>query len=869
MPKGAKKRKVGARSVTHDEVAAYSDTSTLFKSNLFKLQTAELLKEVSPSGSATQGRLEAAVRALRDELTALPSTELSWERGGAASHPHLSHLALANDSVKVAFTPPAKVELAGSYLLRTCAAPGLNVDVTLELPASLLLEKDYLDGRYVDKRLMYLTHLAHLLSTSSRGGEGGGSSKGKAKAKAGATSASVVSAATPPLFITLPHMQSRRWPALQIRLCDLSGGEDGTRAEIEGWSVRLLPSLPADAFPPAKLRAPRCNLRSLGTQPSPTHNNLMRLESGGYGGALQLLHATYARDVSGSLREATTLLKVWLRQRVGGQAASATGFQLSLLLLHLIHTRKITLQMSSYHMLRVVLAFLKTTDLHSTPIVLPPMPSAAAKAPPDARKKKKSGRGDADDADDDEEEDDGEEEEDDDETDAAVGGADAAATHEAVSAFRSYFPWVLVDAHATVNYGCGVSLGALKELSNLAASSLATLDTHALSDAASFSRLLTERRPIVSKYDAVLHVRLPPAGAPPPPGAGKLPLPQVTSEDPTDGADALAAAAAAGAGAPALSHARPSIAVVEGLLALGLSERIELCRAWQPHMPPWDPLAPAAKPSGGGGGGTLMVGLMLDSSKTLQVVDRGPSPSQVAEASAWTALWGPRSETRRFKDGAIIHAVVWDLANAERHTSILHACRALLTRHVGVAAESVRASVGACDDALLGPGGTGVSMTSSVSLTKAFDKLSSTIRNLVRARHARLTATRTRLTATRTLLSGCRLDAPAAAAGLLLSCRLAAASRDPPCPLAVESKASAAPYGAMRLVSKSAATHKPRRDITFAACRSIGLLVMRRSQMLCLGWPSCLLLAPRIPARRRVLTLPFLIPRGRKTSRCR
>ena len=67
----------------------------------------------------------------------------------------------------MAFAPPTKVELAGSYLLRTCAAPQLNVDVSIQLPASILQEKDYLDGRYVDKRLLYLTHLAHLLSTAA------------------------------------------------------------------------------------------------------------------------------------------------------------------------------------------------------------------------------------------------------------------------------------------------------------------------------------------------------------------------------------------------------------------------------------------------------------------------------------------------------------------------------------------------------------------------------------------------------------------------------------------------------------------------------------------------------------------------------
>jgi hypothetical protein len=62
---------------------------------------------------------------------------------------------------------------------------------------------------------------------------------------------------------------------------------------IDGWSVRLIPSLAAGVFTDVKLRAPRCNLRVLGAIPSPTYNNLLRLESG-YGRVLAQLHATYA-----------------------------------------------------------------------------------------------------------------------------------------------------------------------------------------------------------------------------------------------------------------------------------------------------------------------------------------------------------------------------------------------------------------------------------------------------------------------------------------------------------------------------------------------------------------------------------------------
>ncbi|KOO30039.1 nucleolar protein 6 [Chrysochromulina tobinii] len=277
-----KKRKLGA--VTHDEVSGYTQTETLFKSNLFKLQTDELLREVAPF-KAPLTRLEKALRELRTQLLALPAADVWWQRqksgSPTASHPHLAHLALANESVHMTWHAPTKVDLVGSYLLRTVTAPELNVDVAVELPASMFLEKDYLDQRYADKRLLYLTHLAHLLSTAA---------------------ASVVSASSPPRFIALPHMQAHNWP--------------------------------------------RCNLRCLGARPSAAYNNLVRLESQ-YARVLGLLHSTFSRDASGALRDAAVLLRVWLRQRDARQNGCLSGFQITLLMVHLLHTRALSYSMGS------------------------------------------------------------------------------------------------------------------------------------------------------------------------------------------------------------------------------------------------------------------------------------------------------------------------------------------------------------------------------------------------------------------------------------------------------------------------------------------------------------------------------------------
>jgi U3 small nucleolar RNA-associated protein 22 len=332
MGKGGKRRRSESK-VSHDEVAGYAQTEFLFKSNLFKLQTAELIKEVTPAyGAATSG-LEGAVRVLRSRLTALPTAELCWERPtqpgrGAAvgSHAHLERHALRGERVAMPWRPPAAVALVGSYLLRTSTAPEFNLDLTVQLPAGMFLQKDFLDGRYADKRSLYLAHLGHLL-------------RGTAVGECTACTAEDDALVREVRFAALPHQQSHEWPVLELVLGAAGAeAEAAASAEFGGWVVRLIPCITRETFAWGKLRPQRCNLREAGDLPSAAYNNLLRLESG-YGAALSLAHATFARDGSGALREAAVLLKVWLGRRTRGQAGSVTGFQLTLVLIYLLSTR--------------------------------------------------------------------------------------------------------------------------------------------------------------------------------------------------------------------------------------------------------------------------------------------------------------------------------------------------------------------------------------------------------------------------------------------------------------------------------------------------------------------------------------------------
>ena len=61
---------------------------------------------------------------------------------------------------------------------------------------------------------------------------------------------------------------------------------------------------------------------------------------------------------------------------------------------------------------------------------------------------------------------------------------------------------------------------------------------------------------------------------------------------------------------------------------------------------------------------SLVVGLKINGDTCHRAVDRGPPADDIAGVKAFMDLWGDAAELRRFKDGAIVHAVVWNAAES-------------------------------------------------------------------------------------------------------------------------------------------------------------------------------------------------------------
>ena len=60
----------------------------------------------------------------------------------------------------------------------------------------------------------------------------------------------------------------------------------------------------------------------------------------------------------------------------------------------------------------------------------------------------------------------------------------------------------------------------------------------------------------------------------------------------------------------------------------------------------------------------MTLGLLLDTDHAFSILTMGP-PADSPEAKEFRSFWGERSELRRFQDGSINEAVMWDGSGQE------------------------------------------------------------------------------------------------------------------------------------------------------------------------------------------------------------
>eukprot|EP00466_Bigelowiella_natans_P001797 jgi/Bigna1/78753/fgenesh1_pg.57_\ len=334
-----KRQKLDYSIPSTEELINLKETALLFKSNLFKLQIDELLREVTPAaipGPADEqdrkisAPLDKYLRDLKEDIEGMePSTYVLKPRS------------MVLDTVPVPFTKPftfnikspSRVTVVGSYLLRTVSKPITNVDIALEFPSDSLLNKDYLNFRYLSKR-------AALVETVMR-------SLKKHPSKKYSTKNAKIEVGY--------FMQDRLKPIIILRPKTAVSGSTGGK---------LAGQLPK--------RFARFEIRRV-------------LEDTGFITQLRLVHNTIKG--ASALAKTLQLLRVWARQRGMyccfnkqsdrgggggggglGNGGGINGFVLGFVLVYLVQERIVSRQMSVNQAFKAVIRFLAEHDFQREPI---------------------------------------------------------------------------------------------------------------------------------------------------------------------------------------------------------------------------------------------------------------------------------------------------------------------------------------------------------------------------------------------------------------------------------------------------------------------------------------------------------------------
>jgi U3 small nucleolar RNA-associated protein 22 len=335
------------QTLSAQDVQVAKETSELFKSNIFKMQIDELLKELKLNEKHTQEldrllfRLNHSFEDIK-ELTDLSISEAEKLFNRELAIPFPDPKPTKDVKYKFGFGRPENVNIVGSYSLKTAARQpeGVCVDMVVTMPASLFQEKDYLNYRYFHKRAFYVACLAKHL-----------------KAK--------VSKDDFPFNIRYSYIDSDMLrPVLSLEI---------TQSKLSKFHISILIGAPNGLFEPRKLSPDRNCVRlqdSANLPPTLLYNSALLTDTR-YLPYLEYLHK--ASHLCEAFTDACKLGRLWLRQRGFGSSSRRGGFghfEWSMLMAALLEgggvnggNRVLMNGYSSYQMFKATLAFLASQDI--------------------------------------------------------------------------------------------------------------------------------------------------------------------------------------------------------------------------------------------------------------------------------------------------------------------------------------------------------------------------------------------------------------------------------------------------------------------------------------------------------------------------
>lgn len=343
------------KALSAQEVQVARETAELFKSNIFKLQIDELVKEVKLKDSHVT-KIEKVLHRLHDFINKIPPIEnLTLQQ--AENHFNSKKLVIPFPDPKptkvnytFSYLAPEDVSLVGSFGLKTgiSQADGMSIDIALTMPSELFQPKDYLNYRALYKRAFYLAYVAdNLIPLSKKNNL--------------------------PIKITYQFLNDDiLCPVLKLESIKTDNQDDLSFHKTK-FTINIIAGFPFGVFDAKKLlpdkNCIRVQAESKDLPPTPIYNSsILSLTSYDY--YLKFLYTS--RKSTEAFKDACILGRLWLQQRNMGSAVNKGGFghfEFAILMSALlngggVNGNKILLHgFSSYQLFKGTIKYLATMDL--------------------------------------------------------------------------------------------------------------------------------------------------------------------------------------------------------------------------------------------------------------------------------------------------------------------------------------------------------------------------------------------------------------------------------------------------------------------------------------------------------------------------
>ncbi|XP_057665867.1 nucleolar protein 6 [Diorhabda carinulata] len=332
------------RPPTVEELNNLKVTENLFNNNLFRLQIEELLTELKIKVKR-KNHFQNWLQEVSNYIQLLPSlkiplSELSKLNKANISGKNLLHsfillgkICETDQDVTLKFEKPEKVQYFGLYEHGALPGPNITLNINLVMPKTCFLVKDYLNNRYLMKKMYYLLYVAEFLKQADFIGD-----------------------------LKLEFYENNcLQPTINIKPvnCDKINLKIHVTPSEDSFNLtRFLPDMNNIKLDLFDLNVDSDILRNTNTV---LYNSLLAHD------ATLFVNNEYIKELLNdqtNIKDGIKLLSVWLNQRELNVGLGAFTETIMLyLVIYLLEKKKINKYMSSYQIIRNFWTFITTKDL--------------------------------------------------------------------------------------------------------------------------------------------------------------------------------------------------------------------------------------------------------------------------------------------------------------------------------------------------------------------------------------------------------------------------------------------------------------------------------------------------------------------------